>query len=123
MSVLLRSPRHALAAITPQPAIAVAGLTKRYGDRQVLQGIDLEIRRGELVANFFIIEERPLLLRVVGAAFGVKHLNDALLTPLNPNASGSRIEWVDLLVILAWGLAALLVALRWFRWTAARREA
>ena len=76
-----------------------------------------------LSGNFFIIEERPLVLRVIGAAFPVKHLNDALLTPLNPNASGSRIEWVDLLVITAWGLAALLVALRWFRWTAARREA
>ncbi len=76
-----------------------------------------------LSGNFLVIEERPLVLRVIGAAFPVKHLNDALLTPLNPNASGSRIEWVDLLVIIVWGLAALLVALRWFRWTAARGAA
>ena len=46
------------------------------------------------------------MLRVIGAAFAVKHLNDALLTPRNPNASGSRIEWVDLLVIAAWGSPA-----------------
>jgi ABC-type branched-subunit amino acid transport system ATPase component len=31
-------------------AISVRGLTKRYGDVEVLRGIDLEIRRGELLA-------------------------------------------------------------------------
>jgi len=70
-----------------------------------------------LSGNFFVIEDRPLLLRVVGSAFPVRHLNDALLTPLNPNAAGSRVEWLDLLVIAAWGLGGLLVALRLFRWT------
>jgi len=69
-----------------------------------------------LSGNFFLIEHQPLLLQVVGAVFPVKHLNSALLTPLNPNAGGSRIEWVDLLVISVWGLIGLLVALRYFRW-------
>jgi len=69
-----------------------------------------------LSGNFFLIEHQPLLLRVVGAVFPVKHLNSALLTTLNPNAGGSRIEWVDLLVISAWGLIGLLIALRYFRW-------
>jgi ABC-2 type transport system permease protein len=69
-----------------------------------------------LSGNFFLIEHQPLLVRVVGAVFPVKHLNSALLTPLNPNAGGSRIEWVDLLVISVWGLIGLLVALRYFRW-------
>jgi ABC-2 type transport system permease protein len=73
-----------------------------------------------LSGNFFLIEHRPLLLRFVGGAFPVKHLNDALLTPLNPNAHGTRIEWLDLLVIAAWGLGALVVALRYFRWTPRR---
>ncbi len=71
-----------------------------------------------LSGNFFLIEKPPLLLRIVGEAFPVKHLNSALLTPLNPNAIGTRIEWLDLLVIAAWGLAGLLIALRYFRWTA-----
>lgn len=69
-----------------------------------------------LSGNFFLVEHQPLLLRVVGAVFPVKHLNNALLTPLNPNAGGLRVEWVDLLVIGAWGVAGLLVALRCFRW-------
>ncbi len=32
------------------PAIAVDGLTKRYGDRAVVDGVSLEVRPGELVA-------------------------------------------------------------------------
>ena len=69
-----------------------------------------------LSGNFFLVEHQPLLLRVVGAVFPVKHLNSALLTALNPNAVGSRVEWVDLLVISAWGLIGLIIALRFFRW-------
>src|SRR4051794_33043222 len=33
-----------------EPVIAVRGLRKRYGDREVVRGIDLEVRRGEVVA-------------------------------------------------------------------------
>jgi ABC-2 type transport system ATP-binding protein len=33
-----------------EPAIEVRGLVKRYGARAVLDGIDVEVRRGELVA-------------------------------------------------------------------------
>ena len=32
------------------PAIAIAGLTKRYGDRTAVDGVSLEVRRGEIVA-------------------------------------------------------------------------
>jgi ABC-2 type transport system permease protein len=70
-----------------------------------------------LSGNFFIIEHPPLVLRVVGDTFPVKHLNNALLTALNPNATGLRVEWVDLLVVAAWGLGGLSIALRAFRWT------
>lgn len=77
-----------------------------------------------LSGNFFIIEHPPRLLTVIGDIFPVKHLNNALLTPLNPNAHGLRVEWVDLLVIVIWGLGGLIIALRGFRWTAsgARRK-
>jgi len=33
---------------TTAPAIAIAGLTHRYGDRTALHGLDLEVRRGEI---------------------------------------------------------------------------
>ena len=67
--------------------------------------------------NFFVIEHPPPVLRVVGDLFPIKHLNNALLTSLNPNATGPRIEWIDLLVVAAWGLGGLAIALRYFRWT------
>jgi ABC-2 type transport system permease protein len=67
--------------------------------------------------NFFLLEHPPLLLRIISNTFPVAHLNNALLTPLNPNATGLRIEWLDLLIIAAWGVLGLLVAIRYFRWT------
>jgi ABC-2 type transport system permease protein len=70
-----------------------------------------------LSGNFFLVEHPPLVLRVLGDTFPIKHLNNALLTPLNPNTHGTRIEWLDLLVIAAWGIGGLILALRFFRWT------
>lgn len=67
--------------------------------------------------NFFLIEKPPVALRLIGGFFPVKHLNAALLTPLNPNQTGMRVQWLDLLVIVAWGLFGLLLALRFFRWS------
>ncbi|GCB47531.1 ABC transporter ATP-binding protein [Streptomyces sp. NL15-2K] len=37
-------------ASSPEPAILVRGLRMRYGTRDVLSGLDLEVRRGELFA-------------------------------------------------------------------------
>ena len=70
-----------------------------------------------LSGNFFLVEHPPLLLRILGDTFPIKHLNNALLTPLNPNTHGTRIAWLDLLVIAAWGIGGLILALRFFRWT------
>jgi ABC-2 type transport system ATP-binding protein len=37
-------------AIAPEPAIEIRGLRKAYGDLQALNGVDLTVRRGELLA-------------------------------------------------------------------------
>jgi sulfonate transport system ATP-binding protein len=37
-------------AAIPEPAVRVNGLTRSFGERRVLDGVDLEIRRGEFVA-------------------------------------------------------------------------
>ncbi|AWS42739.1 sulfonate ABC transporter ATP-binding protein [Streptosporangium sp. 'caverna'] len=37
-------------AATPAPTVRVNGLTRTFGERRVLDGVDLEIRRGEFVA-------------------------------------------------------------------------
>jgi ABC-2 type transport system ATP-binding protein len=45
---------HADRAVTsdsrPEPVITVRGLVKRYGGRDAVAGIDLEVRRGEIFA-------------------------------------------------------------------------
>jgi ABC-2 type transport system permease protein len=49
--------------------------------------------------------------------FPVKPLFDALLTAFNPATPGSGFEWDKLAIVAAWGVGALLVATRTFRWT------
>ena len=46
MTQLMAMPEHAAAA--EHLAIEVRGLTMSYGDRQVLRGVDFEVRRGEV---------------------------------------------------------------------------
>ena len=36
--------------VTPGPAVEVRGLTRRFGARRVIDGLDLSIGRGEFVA-------------------------------------------------------------------------
>jgi ABC-2 type transport system permease protein len=67
--------------------------------------------------NFFSVENVPAWLRVTADVFPVKHLNEALFTALYPGTSGAGVEGLDLLVITAWGVVGLVIAVRRFRWT------
>jgi sulfonate transport system ATP-binding protein len=44
------APRDSRRAAIPEPTVRVNGLTRTFGERRVLDGVDLEIRRGEFVA-------------------------------------------------------------------------
>jgi ABC-2 type transport system permease protein len=92
-------------------------LVVRKASAAVLMLTGLTLALYFLSGNFFFIEHPPLLLHIISETFPVGHLNNALLTPLNPNATGLRVEWIDLLVIAAWGVGGLIIALRYFRWT------
>jgi ABC-2 type transport system permease protein len=48
--------------------------------------------------------------------FPVRHFFEAFFTAWDPNTTGSGIELGHLAVVLAWGIAGLVVALRFFRW-------
>ena len=58
----------------------------------------------------------PHWLTDIAAIFPVKHLAHALLTAYNPHVSGSGFAWRDLLILVAWGVGGLVVALRRFSW-------
>jgi ABC-2 type transport system permease protein len=65
--------------------------------------------------NFFTVNNHSM--RAIANIFPVKHLNQALITVFNPHTTGSGIKGWDLAVVAIWGLAALLIAIRYFRWT------
>jgi ABC-2 type transport system permease protein len=52
----------------------------------------------------------------VADVFPIRHFFEAFFTAWDPNTVGAGFEWGDLAVVAAWGVAGLLIALRWFRW-------
>ena len=62
----------------------------------------------------------PDWLSTVAEVFPVKHLSAALFGAFDPFADGSGLQLGDLAVLAAWGVAGVLLALRWFRWEPAR---
>jgi ABC-2 type transport system permease protein len=65
---------------------------------------------------FLAIDGLPHVLVDVAAVFPVRHLAAALLTAYNPHTRGAGFAWVDLLILAAWGVGGLLIALRRFSW-------
>jgi len=66
--------------------------------------------------NFFSVNNVPGWMKLAADIFPVKHLNEALFTAIYPGTRGLGVEWLDLAVVAAWGLAGLAIAVRRFRW-------
>lgn len=49
--------------------------------------------------------------------FPIRSFFEAFFSAYNPNTVGSGFEWGELLIVGIWGLAGLLLAMRFFRWT------
>jgi ABC-2 type transport system permease protein len=49
----------------------------------------------------------------VGRVFPISHF----LSGMQAGFLGSSFNWTDVLVMFAWGLGGLVVAIRYFRWT------
>lgn len=49
--------------------------------------------------------------------FPIRHFFECFLTGYDPTTTGAGFEWGSLAVVLLWGIAGLLLALRFFRWT------
>src|SRR5712692_7717988 len=65
---------------------------------------------------FVSVSILPRWLADVGNVFPVRHLANALLTAYNPHTTGFGFAGTDLLIIAAWGIAGLVVALLRFSW-------
>jgi ABC-2 type transport system permease protein len=69
------------------------------------------------ISGVFVAESQiPKFLRDIATVFPIHHLSQALLTPIT-HTHGTGIAGTDLLIVAAWGLAALLIATRTFRWS------
>jgi ABC-2 type transport system permease protein len=65
---------------------------------------------------FVPVAALPHWLADIGGVFPVRHLADALLVAYNPHTTGLGFAGLDLLVVAAWGVGGLLIALRKFSW-------
>ncbi len=65
---------------------------------------------------FVAVSVLPHWLASVGEVFPVRHFADALLVAYNPHTTGLGFAGLDLLIVVGWGIAGLLVALAKFSW-------
>jgi ABC-2 type transport system permease protein len=65
---------------------------------------------------FFPMQGAPDWLRALGGIFPVKHFAVALESTFNPFVSGSGFQWRHLGVLVLWGAAGVVVAVRRFQW-------
>jgi ABC-2 type transport system permease protein len=65
---------------------------------------------------FVAVSALPHWLVDIADVFPVRHLAAALLTAYNPHTSGAGFAGTDLLIVLAWGIGGLAVALLKFSW-------
>jgi ABC-2 type transport system permease protein len=69
---------------------------------------------------FIAASTLPHWLVDIADVFPVRHLAAALLKAYNPHTSGSGFALTDLLIVAAWGIGGLVIALRTFSWTPRR---
>jgi ABC-2 type transport system permease protein len=65
---------------------------------------------------FFRLEDAPQWLTRVADLFPVRHFAQAMEHAFNPFETGSGLQGDDLLVMALWGLAGLVLSIRFFSW-------
>ncbi|MBK5110345.1 MAG: ABC transporter permease [Thermoleophilia bacterium] len=70
------------------------------------------------LSGIFIPEnEIPDQVLAIAGFFPIRPLFEAFFSSYDPASTGGGFEWANLLVVAAWGLAGLILAIRYFRWT------
>lgn len=65
---------------------------------------------------FFRVDAPPRWMTFIGDFFPLKHFVIAFRDPLNPVLTGAQVRWDDLGYMVLWGVVAVMLALRVFRW-------
>ncbi|MEA2348703.1 MAG: type transport system permease protein [Thermoleophilaceae bacterium] len=66
---------------------------------------------------FFPVDEAPKWMTAIADIFPIKHLATALLAAFDPAGTGASVLWGQLAIVALWGVAGMLLALRFFRWS------
>ena len=69
---------------------------------------------------FVPVSELPETMQTIAGFLPVKPFVDALFVAFDPRTTGAGLAGADLAVLAAWGLAGLLLAVRFFVWTPRR---
>jgi ABC-2 type transport system permease protein len=73
------------------------------------------------ISDIFIpLEDPPAWLDTLGDVLPLKPFAQSFQDAFNPAVEPPAFNWGQLALVAAWGVAGLLVALRWFRWEPAR---
>jgi ABC-2 type transport system permease protein len=65
---------------------------------------------------FIVANDLPRWMEIVGDIFPLKHFNEAFQAAFNPLSTGQQFHWDHLAVMVFWGIGAVVVAVRFFRW-------
>jgi ABC-2 type transport system permease protein len=69
------------------------------------------------ISDVFIpLDEAPAWLTTVADVFPIRHFSQAMLDAFNPFTEDSGFRWDDLGVLALWGIAGVVIALRFFTW-------
>ena len=69
------------------------------------------------ISNVFIrMDNPPAWMATLSSVFPVRHFADAMALLYDPRTTGSGLSGSDLAIMAAWGVGALLVAIRTFSW-------
>ncbi|HEV8438428.1 MAG TPA: ABC transporter permease [Methylomirabilota bacterium] len=68
------------------------------------------------ISGTFFPVDPASFLGSIARVFPIRHFEQAVFDVFDPRVSGSGIALAPLLVMLGWGAAALVVAVRYFRW-------
>jgi ABC-2 type transport system permease protein len=97
-------------------AFAAAGFIRNEDSAQpLIQAITLPLY---FISGVFVpTDQLSKTLRDIADVFPIAHLNKELFKAFDPATTGSGIAGTDLLIVLAWGVAGLLIALWRFSWS------
>ncbi len=70
------------------------------------------------VSGVFIVpgEDMPGWLTAVSDFFPLSHFVEPFVAAFTPEATRADFEWQDLAYLALWGVVALILAIRWFKW-------